>query len=311
MSSRARMHWAPSQRAARDSTISSGSTSSSSTPAPSELEIVARQLMDKRLAEKTKKDYRSSEETFLRYYAHASTKEKYPELYDASGRFDLARYTTEHFVLYISARTRGRLPQEPPSRAGQKPVRRSSLGHDKSALLEMYREQGLSAPSDLHARVKVLFQGASRVETEMRQSGALPAEVGMREMEFSCYRWMCERMLKLGDAFGWAFATLTWNSMNRARNTEETCFSHLNWVEDALVLCVPHSKTNQAGKRKPVPKHIYANHEDPCISSVRSCCSSLLFCSSLFFFFRPCSSSSFATAATALLVSVPLRPPPG
>jgi hypothetical protein len=225
-----------------------------------------------RLAENTKTRYRTHGRVFDRYVGSARVRAAHPGAYDSAGVFRLERLTTDVFLRFLSARRMG--GEEggvPDGKEGfHKGVGYKSLGLDKSALTEQLRAAGLEKPPGFDVRVKEYMKGVARDESNQRQSGELRSRVGKDELEVAMYRWLAEQFLHEGDSFAHLYLVLTWNLLNRAVNTKELLYTHMHWKEDALVVMLPKSKTNQVGKQRPTPKHVYANPIEPVICPILS-----------------------------------------
>jgi hypothetical protein len=235
------------------------------------VEAYTAQVSLMRLAQRTRQRYATHWRVFDRYVNTERVRCAHPEAY-VDGVFQLNRLTTDVFIRFLSSRRLGGATGGlPDSKGGYlKGVGYKSLGLDKSALVERLREAGLPKPSDLDARLKEYMRGVARDDSNRRQRGEVRSRVGKDEMDFSVYRWLAGRFLQEGDTFAHLFLLLTWNLINRAVNTKEMLYSHLQWKEDALVVTLPKSKTNQVGKQRPTPKHVYANPVEPALCPVLS-----------------------------------------
>jgi hypothetical protein len=98
------------------------------------------------IAESTKARYKTAQTIFLRYVNLSSTRAQHPEWYDDENEFQLSQFTAAGFKSYLSMRATGTLPQpqlSPRSRE-LRSVLEKSLGNDKSALLNLYKQHGVS-----------------------------------------------------------------------------------------------------------------------------------------------------------------------
>jgi hypothetical protein len=104
------------------------------------------QMESMHIAESTKARYKTAQTIFLRYVNLSSTRAQHPEWYDDEDEFQLSQFTTAGFKSYLSMRAAGTLPQPQvgPRSRELRSVLEKSLGNDKSALLNLYKQHGVS-----------------------------------------------------------------------------------------------------------------------------------------------------------------------
>ncbi len=141
----------------------------------------------------------------------------------------------------------------------------------RSAIHDLYRSyDAIMPPKELKALEK-FFKGLKRTTAKSQAGGEGRVQVGKTSANFAVYRRMATEFLKRGkpdDIFSHAYMVLSWNLICRAGNTESICFSHLEWIGDALGVYFAHMKNDQAGERPRDPRHVYANPLDPIICPI-------------------------------------------
>ena len=85
-------------------------------------------------------------------------------------------------------------------------------------------------------------------------------------MSFECLKLMC-KIFAEGDnpeyAFAWPFLLLEWNLIARANSVCDLRMNDVEWRDDALLLFLRKTKTDQEGREGQTPYHIYFNSCDP------------------------------------------------
>jgi hypothetical protein len=107
-----------------------------------------------------------------------------------------------------------------------------------------------------------------------RQSGEMSAKEGKDPCQFSGYRMLCQRALKIHSSFNSSlfvhpFTVFCWNLAARSVNVGWMMYSHISWEEDALLVTIPKTKNDPEGAVV-YPKHVYANPYDPVICPMLS-----------------------------------------
>lgn len=72
------------------------------------------------------------------------------------------------------------------------------------------------------------------------------------------------------DATCWShlYLCLTWNLMCRADNTDHLAVADLGWENDSLTVRFAMTKTDQAGTKGDLDRHVYANPLDPVLCPI-------------------------------------------
>lgn len=143
-------------------------------------------------------------------------------------------------------------------------------GH-RSAVTYLFTCFGKTFSPEFEKRLTTFFKGLSRVTAQEKQSGIGKVKEGKDAMQFALYQFISLYLLQRGtrdNVFMRTFMILSWNLMCRASNTETICFSHMEWIEDALGVYFAHQKNDQEGTRPKDPRHIYANPAMPAICPI-------------------------------------------
>jgi hypothetical protein len=119
-------------------------------------------------------------------------------------------------------------------------------------------------PVRWNKKFKRFYRGLRRKEAQERQDGTRAVTVGKQSLPHRLYVWLCDYFLRKGNIFAWAFLTLAWNSLCRARSVADVKLVHLAPVTDALGLRVPKSKADQNGERAHIAWQLFANSFDVC-----------------------------------------------
>lgn len=133
----------------------------------------------------------------------------------------------------------------------------------RSATSDLFRNHGASMAYDEHT---TFFAGLRRTTALAIGEGKAPAESGKAPLEFHLYCLLAFEMLRMQHnrgTIGALFLVLSWNLMCRANNTTSIRLRHIHWADDALLVFFAHAKTDQEGKLKKYPRHLYANPVNP------------------------------------------------
>jgi hypothetical protein len=142
----------------------------------------------------------------------------------------------------------------------------------RAALFNLFRDFKTPMSEQFKMELASHFKGLRRHTAAKTQEGALPLKVGKDPFPFSLYRWLCLELLKLGTTSEMVVArcqvSLAWNLMCRVSNCVDIKLSHIEWIEDALVIYFATQKNDQGGERPRDPKHLYANPLQPDVCCV-------------------------------------------
>ena len=90
---------------------------------------------------------------------------------------------------------------------------------------------------------------------------------GKQPMSFKGCKFLAKKALaQQGDynisIFSHFFLLLCWNLIARCVSVGSFIYSHISWVDDALVIVFPSHKGDQESTRS-LPKHVYAKRAEP------------------------------------------------
>jgi hypothetical protein len=162
----------------------------------------------------------------------------------------------------------------------------------KSALKWKYGEEGLLWDQALDAELEHVLKGWSRLVATLKQQAKMDVVEGKLPLSVQGFETLAETLAKarvedfqskrqqrgrnvtvkqgntFGRAlFGWAFIVLQWNLLARSNSIATIMLEHVSWQQDALVITIPKSKSDQSGANS-IPRHLYANTTEPCICPV-------------------------------------------
>jgi hypothetical protein len=144
----------------------------------------------------------------------------------------------------------------------------SSMRTYRSAIMNLYEESGIPVPESITAELKRFFRGIKRIHADQIFQGNGDYIEGKLPMPFNLFKEFCGHYLNSGDIFSWTYLLTSWNLMCRTVNTSKVHMKNLGWVDDAMLVYVTKSKTNQDQSRRKDPFHIYANPIEPVICNV-------------------------------------------
>ena len=152
----------------------------------------------------------------------------------------------------------------------EKPPAFSTIRGYKSALVHMYKEQGMSLPPDMDLQLESLLDGYKRRVANLKLSGKMAIFEGKLYLTFEGYRLLARALMRAMPAqmlFAWPYLLLQWNLIARAKSVAMLMMEHISWESDALMVTVPKHKGDQEGANV-FPRHVYANPSDPAICPV-------------------------------------------
>jgi hypothetical protein len=143
----------------------------------------------------------------------------------------------------------------------------------RSGVINLFTMSNLAPPPRFREQVSVLLKGFRRTITEQKVTTGESLEEGKDVMSYSCYKLLCEKFMQ-GDRdeynFAHLFLTLEWNLMARADSIVNLSLNDFQWNDDALMVYLRKTKTDQEGSNGKTPYHLYANPVDPCLCVVLS-----------------------------------------
>lgn len=136
----------------------------------------------------------------------------------------------------------------------------------RSAFVHLYTMSNLTPPSNLSTKMSTLLKGFRRKIVKEKVEDGVSLEEGKEVMSFECLMLLCEIFFKGENdeyIFALTFLLLEWNLMARSDNIVNLHVNDLEWDDDALLIYMKKSKTDQEGKNGKVPFHVYFNTEVP------------------------------------------------
>ena len=141
----------------------------------------------------------------------------------------------------------------------------------KSGMINLFTMSNSSPPPGFRNRMQTLMKGFKRTIISSKVQRGVSLEEGKEVMSFACYNLLCEKFFEGSkDEYNFAhlFLTLEWNLIARSDNIVNLSVSDLEWNDDALIIYLKRSKTDQEGNNGKTPYHLYANPLAPHLSVV-------------------------------------------
>lgn len=107
-------------------------------------------------------------------------------------------------------------------------------------------------------RLDAVYKGLLRDVAAKKSDGSEELKTGKDPLKFDLHRWVRSCMLSQ-DGHDFSKHILSWNLMSRINTTAGVCFTHLEWMQDALSIYFGVTKTDQASEHPKDTRHIYAN----------------------------------------------------
>lgn len=143
----------------------------------------------------------------------------------------------------------------------------------KSAILWYYKEKDVAMDPSINSWIDTFIQGYKRKVAEKKSAGIMRIQEGKSPLSFQGYNVLCKTLCTLKPeghhytfneaVFGWAYTTLSWNTMGRSHSVGTIMFQHISWKDDSLLITFAKSKCDQTGEGLSNDKHIYANPLNP------------------------------------------------
>lgn len=153
---------------------------------------------------------------------------------------------------------------------GSKPSNPTIKGA-RSGLNHLYTLSNKGLSPDEMVKLKAFMQGVKRQHVVLQRKGEAKVREGKEPFDWELFHAICMEMVKLDHSdgpFGHLIVTLAWNLMCRTSNVDGIVFEHLSWSGDALKILFAHQKNDQDGDRPRDPRHVYANGQDPAVSTI-------------------------------------------
>ena len=114
----------------------------------------------------------------------------------------------------------------------------------KSALHSYYKDFKEDF-SDMDKELSVFYQSLKKRETQEKENGERPVQVGKDAMPYEIYAMLAEHFATEGNYFAWTYLVLSWNLVCRTKNTETIKFAHLAWSADSMIIWFARMKNDQ------------------------------------------------------------------
>ena len=223
----------------------------------------ANHIMKGCLHKTTIKKYDGHYATFVRYMTR-----EYPSLF-TDGVFNLALVTMEQhksFLGYIMKKRDNDGNALDPVEYQQY----QSVSGYKSAIVHKYNEFDIKIDDAISKMFATFFAGYKREIAQMKLDGDMSAKEGKSPLSFVGYNFLAREALNTSvsgqmecGTFSWTFLLLCWNLLARCNSICTILFEHISWDEDCLVIKFPRMKNDPDGKNGMVPKHVFANRQNP------------------------------------------------
>jgi hypothetical protein len=108
----------------------------------------------------------------------------------------------------------------------------------------------------------------------MKQDGVMSIIEGKQPMSFKGYMFLANKAFEqqndhnISTSFH-LFLILCWNLIAMCVSVEFLMYNHIYWSSDAMVIVFPSHKGDKEGKSA-LPKHVYANTEEPHLCPILS-----------------------------------------
>jgi len=153
---------------------------------------------------------------------------------------------------------------------GAKPIAKTTMNGIVSAIGDLYRAEKLTMSNELRIEVTNFMHGYRRTIAAKKQRGKMKMFEGKRPITFRGYCQLALyalSSLEKDAMFAHLYVVMTWNLFSRSNNIAKIMYRHIEWKEDALMIVVPTSKSDQEGE-KSTPKHCFADPFKPEICPV-------------------------------------------
>lgn len=240
--------------------------------------LLAENIIDRRHANNTKKQYDAKVKQFVVWIASA-----HPEILSTedSTELDYSLVTNailKEFFAHISKK-RDRSTGE-----YLDPIQFQSfalVSGYKSALKNHFQKTNNPFSKTVDDEIKSFLAGYERLIANLKKDGDIPLTEGKIPLSFGGYSFLAERALapqKSVDStvaefelsiFAHVFLLLCWNVMARCVSISSLLFDNISWIEDAMTIVFAMTKSDQEGKNCS-PKHVFANPLHPEICPILS-----------------------------------------
>ena len=144
----------------------------------------------------------------------------------------------------------------------------------KSAIKDHFSNKDVKISDASEKMMENFFKGYNRKIAQMKQDGIMSIIEGKQPMSFKGYKFLARKALDQQNDFKISischlFLILCWNLIARCVSVGSLMFNHISWKLDSMVIVFPSHKGDKEGKSA-LPKHVYANTEEPHICPILS-----------------------------------------
>ena len=160
---------------------------------------------------------------------------------------------------------------------GESGVSHGSVASYQSAFKNAQRRHTprLRFTEDQEEEMSEVFKTLKKLDARRRMNAGQGARrTGKAPLQQAVYRDMAQHFLvDRSDATCWThlYLLFTWNLMCRADNTDQIAVADLGWEEDSLTVRFAMSKTDQAGTKGDLERHLFANPGKQLTKEVPDC----------------------------------------
>lgn len=144
--------------------------------------------------------------------------------------------------------------------------------HIESNRLRQSGSEPVIMSQDTESNLKSYASGNRRITVQLRADGDGTSDNGKLPLSFAGYKLLAKYALLHAKTskqtlLVHSYLILCWNLMARSNCVFNLLWNNVGWEGDCLTIFYEKGKTNQEGDNK-VPRHIYANPEDPVICPI-------------------------------------------
>ena len=136
----------------------------------------------------------------------------------------------------------------------------------RSSIVHLFKMSTHSLPPDFNSAMGQFLQGMKRTIVTHKIEQGESMDEGKDAMSVDCLKLLCKKFAEGENAeyhFGWVFLLLEWNLMARSDNIVQLHMNDLMWKDDAMIMYMKKTKTDQLGDNRKVPHHVFFNSVDP------------------------------------------------
>lgn len=139
---------------------------------------------------------------------------------------------------------------------------KSSPEKYRNSLMNYYRKRNKDIPREIEVDLAGFIQGRAGAVATARLNGELKATEGKDVLEYSTYRSIAAASMIDDYIDGHLFFLMLWNMSCRGDTTHNLHLSCIKWMNDALVIHIPKSKSHQRGAERG-EEHKFSIYSNP------------------------------------------------